>query len=118
MHAYRDQYAKLFRDGQNVVLLAISTDPVDTLAAWARDDQFQFLFASDTGSVVGKAYGAISAKYHLDNRDLFVVGPDGRIAHRETPFQVMDPTAYTELGAAVDSVTGPAGGSGGGPTAP
>ena len=110
MHAYRDQYAKLFRDGQNVVLVAISTDPVDTLAAWARDDQFQFLFASDTGSVVGKAYGAFAAKYNLDNRDLFVVGPDGKIAYRELPFREIDPASYATLSAALDSVARAPGG--------
>jgi peroxiredoxin len=104
MHAYRDQYAKLFKDGQDVVLIAISADAADTLAAWARDDQFQFLFASDTGSVVGKAYGAVAARYHLDNRNLFVVGPDGRIAYREIPFRELDPTSYTTLGAALDSI--------------
>jgi peroxiredoxin len=106
MHAYRDQYAKLFHDGQNVVLIAISADPADTLAAWARDDQFQFLFASDTGSVVGKAYGAVAPKYHLDNRNLFVIGPKGTIAYREIPFREIDPSSYTALGAALDSIAG------------
>jgi len=104
MHAYRDQYAKLFRDGQDVVLIAVSTDPVDTLAAWARDDQFQYLFASDTASVVGKLYGAYAAAYKLDNRNLFVVGPDGKIAHRQTPFREIDPAAYAALGAAIDAL--------------
>jgi peroxiredoxin len=113
MHAYRDQYATLFRDGQNVVLIAISTDPVDTLAAWARDDQFQYLFASDSGSVVGKAYGAFTAKYQLDNRNLYVVGPDGKIAHREIPFREIDPISYKELGAALDSIAGRPGGDSG-----
>jgi peroxiredoxin len=101
MHAYRDQYATLFKDGQNVVLIAISADPVDTLAAWARDDQFQFLFASDTGIAVGKAYGAIAPKWSLDNRTLYVVGADGKIAYRQAPFREIDPTAYTELAAAL-----------------
>src|SRR5439155_280177 len=58
MHAYRDQYAQLFHDGRNVVLIAISVDLADTLAAWARDDQFPYLFASDSGGVIGKTYGA------------------------------------------------------------
>lgn len=101
MHAYRDQYATLFKDGQNVVLIAVSGDPADTLAAWAKDDQFQYLFASDTGSVVGKRYGAYLSKYNLDNRNLFVVGPDGKIAYRQTPFRELDPTGYTELAAAL-----------------
>ena len=104
MHAYRDQYAKLFKDGQDVVLIAIGADPVDTLAAWARDDQFQWLFASDTGAVAGKLYGASITRYKLDNRNLFVVGPDGTIAYRQTPFREIDPTAYTDLGAALDKI--------------
>jgi peroxiredoxin len=104
MHAYRDQYATLFKDGQNVVLIAISADPVDTLAAWARDDQFQFLFASDTGAAVGKLYGAFAAKYGLDNRSLFVVGRDGKVAYRQVPFREIDPTAYTELARGLEAI--------------
>ena len=104
MHAYRDQYAQLFHDGRNVVLIAISVDLADTLAAWAHDDEFQYLFASDTGSVIGKTYGAINPKYGLDNRNLFVVGPDGKIAYRATPFREIDPTSYKELGASIDNV--------------
>src|SRR2546430_8462296 len=83
MHAYRDQYAQLFHDGRNVVLIAISLDPADTLAAWARDDEFPYLFASDSAGVIGKTYGAHNPKYGLDNRNLFVVGPDGKIARSE-----------------------------------
>src|SRR5256712_4147254 len=82
MHAYRDQYAQLFHDGRNVVLVAISVDLADTLAAWARDDQFPYLFASDSGGVIGKTYGAHNPKFGLDNRNLFVVGPDGKIANK------------------------------------
>jgi peroxiredoxin len=104
MHAYRDQYAQLFKDGQNVVLIAISKDPVDTLAAWARDDQFQFVFASDADLKVGTAYGAVAPKYGVTNRNLFVVGPDGKIAYRAIPFREIDPTAYKELGAAIDKL--------------
>jgi peroxiredoxin len=101
MHAYRDQYAQVFNNGQNVVLIAISADPVEELAAWARDDQFQFLMASDKELNVGKMYGALSPRGPLTNRNLFVVGPDGKIAYRAVPFREVDPTAYTELGAAV-----------------
>ncbi len=87
-----------------MVLIAISVDVADTLAAWARDDEFQYLFASDTGGVIGKTYGATNPKYGLDNRNLFVVGPDGKIAYRATPFREIDPTSYKELGAAIDKV--------------
>ena len=104
MNAYRDQYAQLFKGGKNVVLIAISAD-VDTAEySWARDAEFPFLFASDTGSAVGKTYGAYIGKYKLDSRTLFIVGPDGKIAWQAAPFREIDPTAYTELSAAIDSV--------------
>jgi peroxiredoxin len=106
MHAYRDQYAQIFKDGQNVVLIAISADPIDTLAAWARDDQFQFLMASDSGVAVARQYGALASRANLTNRNLFVVGPDGKIAYRTVPFREVDPTAYTELGEAVGRIVG------------
>lgn len=107
MHAYRDQYAQLFKSGQNVVLIAISADPVDTLAAWARDDQFPFLMASDAGLAVARQYGALAPRAGLTNRNLFVVGPDGRIAYRAVPFREIDPTAYTELGEALAKIGSP-----------
>ena len=104
MNAYRDQYAQLFKGGKNVVLIAISADVDTAQQSWARDAEFPFLFASDTGSAVGKAYGAYVGKYKLDNRSLFIVGPGGKIAWRATPFREIDPTAYTELSSAIDSV--------------
>jgi peroxiredoxin Q/BCP len=104
MNAYRDQYAQLFKDGHNVVLIAISADPDTALASWARDAQYPFLFASDTGTAVGKLYGALSRYPGVTNRNLFIVGPDGKIAYRAIPFREIDPTAYTELGAAINKV--------------
>jgi peroxiredoxin Q/BCP len=104
MNAYRDQYAQLFKGGRNVVLIGISADPDTALYTWARDAEFPFLFASDSGSVVGKAFGAYSTRGQLDNRNLFIVGPDGKIAWRATPFREIDPTAYTELAAAISGL--------------
>jgi thioredoxin-dependent peroxiredoxin len=104
MNAYRDQYATLFKDGQGVVLIAISADPDTALASWAKDSEFPFLFASDSGTAVAKKYGALADNPGMTNRNLFVVGPDGRIAYRATPFREVDPTAYTELGAKVDQL--------------
>jgi len=57
--------------------------------------------------VVGKLYGATVPKYGIDNRNLFVVGPDGRIAYRQVPFREIDPTAYTDLAAGLAKVPAP-----------
>jgi thioredoxin-dependent peroxiredoxin len=103
MNAYRDQYATLFKNGRGVVLIALSADPDTALASWARDSEYPFLFASDSGLAVGRQYGALATHPGLTNRNLFVVGPDGRITYRATPFREIDPTAYKELGKAIGS---------------
>jgi peroxiredoxin Q/BCP len=107
MEAYRDQYATLFNNGRNVVVIGISVDPDTALASWARDEDFPVLFASDPGGKVGQSYAAFDAKNKLDNRSLFVVRPDGRIAYVTKPFKVLTPSAYTDLAAVVDSLAPP-----------
>src|SRR5438874_2662601 len=102
MNAYRDQYAQLFKDGKNVILIAISADADTMQQSWARDSQFPFLFASDTSLAVARQYGALATRGAMTNRNLFIVGPDGRIAYRAVPFREVDPTSYTELGSAID----------------
>jgi peroxiredoxin len=104
MHAYRDQYAQLFKDGKNVVLIGFSVDADTMQQSWMRDDQMQFLMVSDTGGVVGKQYGAFSTRGNVDNRNLFVVGPDGKIAYVAAPFRESDPTAYTMLAEAINKL--------------
>ena len=99
MEAYRDQYAKLFNDGRNVVVVGVSVDPDTALASWARDLQTPIVFASDVGQKVGKLYGSIRGG--VDNRNLFVVDPTGRIAHRMLPFNELSAAAYDELAEAV-----------------
>jgi peroxiredoxin len=106
MNAYRDQYATVFNGGHRVVLLAVSVDSAETLASWARDADYPFTFLSDPQGVLGRLYGAYVAQRGQDNRSLFVVGPDGKIQHRQTPFREIDPTAYSELEAAIDRIAG------------
>jgi peroxiredoxin len=99
MEAYRDQYAKLFDKGRNVVVLAVSVDPDTTLAAWARELDTPVLFASDTGQRLGRLYG--STRGALDDRSLFVIDPTGRIVKRMQPFVELAQSSYDELEAAV-----------------
>ena len=106
MHAYRDQYASLFRSGQDVVLIAISTETPQALYEWARDDEFQFLFGSDEGAQVGREFGSFIERENgtLDNRSLFVIDPEGKIAYVAAPFREIDPVAYEELGEALAEI--------------
>jgi peroxiredoxin Q/BCP len=106
MQAYRDQYASLFRAGQNVVLIGISNDSAEELASWAKDEDFQFLFGSDPD---GSAYAAFGGDPRdngmVGSRAVVVVGPDGRIAEVIPRFNQVDPGAYAQLKAAIDRVT-------------
>src|SRR3954468_9640060 len=100
MEAYRDQYATLFNNGKNVVVIGISMDPDTTLATWARESRFPNLFASDPDQTVAKLYGSADSD-RGDTRNVFVIAPDGRISHRIMKFNVLAADAYTELGQAV-----------------
>ncbi len=108
MTAYRDQYASLFKGGQNVVLIGISNDSPEELRSWSKDLDFPFLFASD-GENDGGTYaaygGGLRDSGSVDSRSVIVVGPDGRIAGVIPQFNQVDPAAYEELGAVIDRVT-------------
>ena len=99
MEAYRDQYAKLFNNGRNVVVLGVSVDADTTLHAWAREQETPVMYGSDVGQKVGRLYGAISGK--VDDRSLFVIDPSGRIVKRMQPFNQLAQSAFDELEAAV-----------------
>ena len=109
MDAYRDQYAQLFGDSSKVKVFAISVDPDTMLAAWAQEKNYPVTFLSDVGAVVGTKYGSIRALPNgtvLDNRTLFIIDRNGKIAHVMAPFREVDPTAYTELSEAVKRIGG------------
>jgi peroxiredoxin len=107
MEAYRDQYATLFNNGRKVEVIGISVDADTTQQSWARDEDFPIVFASDSGGVVGQRYGAYAEKSHQDNRSLYVINADGRVAYVTKPFKVLSAAAYKELAAVVDSLSPP-----------
>jgi peroxiredoxin len=106
MEAYRDQYATLFNNGRNVVVIGISSDADTTLASWARQSDFPVVMASDRGGAVQGSYGSYDTG-RLDTRAVFVIGPDGRVAHVIERFAPVSAAAYTELAEAVDKVSPP-----------
>jgi peroxiredoxin Q/BCP len=106
MQAYRDQYASLFRDGEDVTLIAISNDSPESLHEWAREEDFPFLFGSDPD---GAAYAAFDGDPWFTgisgSRAVVVVDPEGDISYVTPAFNQVDPGAYAELKRAVDEVT-------------
>jgi peroxiredoxin Q/BCP len=101
MQSYRDQYQTLFNNGAGVTVLAVSTDDVETLESWAREEKFPMTFLSDREATIGQLYDVKYPAMNLLRRVLFVVGPDGRIAHVMRPFAELSEDAYVELREAV-----------------
>lgn len=108
MEAYRDQYATLFNNGRGVVVIAISADADTMQAAWARESGFPMLFVSDPDGTVGTVYGAFNPNSRTDDRSLFVIDQNGRIAHTFRPFRALAAPDYQALGEAVTRLLPPA----------
>ena len=106
MAAYRDQYATIFKNGNGVKVLAISTDAVEVQQSWAAEKGFPVTFLSDAAAVTGGPYDVKFPAVNFLKRVVFVIGPDGRIAHIMRPFRELSAEAYTELGAAVKKASG------------
>ena len=105
MRSYRDGYEKIFHGGKGVTLLAISTDSVKDIASWAADSNFQWTFLSDINKTAGMAYATLLPRGY-ENRVLFVVAPNGKIAHVMSPFREVDATSYDELTKAINYARG------------
>jgi len=108
MEAYRDQYATIFNNGKKVVVIGISSDADTTQANWARESGFPVVFASDPDQTVAKLYGSKDSQTgNFDTRNVFIVGPDGKIASRMMKFNVLAADAYTTLAADVAATLKP-----------
>jgi peroxiredoxin Q/BCP len=102
MRTFAEQYDSLF--GRDVVLVAISTDSVQTHGRFAASLGLPFRLLSDPEQRVSKQY----ASKHPDGynrRTIYVIGPDGRVRYRNLRFNALDPKDYADLRSAVRSST-------------
>ena len=107
LETYRDQYATLFNNGRNVVSIAISRDADTTLASWARDAEFPVLLGSDPNGAIHTLFGEFD-RGQPDGRSVFVIDPQGRIAHYIQQFGPLAAQSYTALGEIIDKTSPPA----------
>ena len=102
MTAYRDQYASLFNEGRNVVLIGVSNDSQSELGSWLKDADFPFLFGSDAsnnGGTYAAFGGGLRSNNMVDSRAGIVV------AETIESFNQNDPMAYEHLAEVIDRVT-------------
>ncbi|HYF38531.1 MAG TPA: peroxiredoxin [Gemmatimonadales bacterium] len=102
MRTFAEQYDSLF--GPNVVLVAISTDSVETHGRFAKSLGLPFRLLSDPEQRVSKQYASKDPEGY-NRRTVYVVGPDGRVKFRNMQFNALDPKDYSELRQAVRSST-------------
>jgi peroxiredoxin len=106
MEAYRDQYATLFNNGRNVVVIGVSLDPDTTLINWFRELETPIMVASDLpDKKISTLYEAVNAQNpSVNNRHLYVIDPTGKVTYKALPFRAMAGDAYTELEAEIDKL--------------
>ena len=98
MQTFGEQYDSLF--GPEVVVVGISTDPLETHRRFAASLDLPFRLLSDPTQEVARRYASNDRSGFL-RRTVYVVGPDGRVKYRNLRFNALDPKHYAELGAAV-----------------
>ena len=100
MTKFRDEYKTLF--GENVVVLPISGDGLESHASWAKEMSMPFALVSDQGLKIAELYGAKRTPAATTaSRHTFVVGKDGKIAWRQLNFQPLTETSYTTMAAEI-----------------
>jgi thioredoxin-dependent peroxiredoxin len=106
MRTFAEQYDSLI--GPDVVLVAISTDSVETHRRFAASLKLPFRLLSDPDQRISKLYASKDPNGY-NRRTVYIVGPDGRVRFRDLRFNALDPQDYAELRAAIRSSTGKSG---------
>ena len=91
----RDNFADL--GALNAEIVAISGDYVFSHHEWAKHHDLPFRLASDHDHAVAKKYGVYNAATGHDNRTVFVVGKDGKIAYDDYHYSVADSVSFDKL---------------------
>lgn len=99
MRQFADRYEEMFGEA---VVVGISTDPVESHVRFAQELGLPFKLLSDGRQRAASRYGAKGSD-GLNRRVVYVIGKDGKVAYRNSRFDALDPKAYDQLMAAVQS---------------
>jgi peroxiredoxin Q/BCP len=101
MKAFTDRYAELFGEGDDVVVVGISADSLETHKRFAESLGLPFKLLSDPEQRVARLYG--SKGDTRPRRTVYVIGPDGEVRYRDMRFGALDPRSYDALRQAVQA---------------
>ena len=98
MKTFTEQYADLF--GEDVVVVGINADSLETHQRFARSLGLPFRLLSDPKQEISKKYGSADLDGH-NRRTVYVVDRKGTVAYTDLRFGALDPKAYSRLKMAV-----------------
>jgi len=100
MKTFTEQYTDLF--GNDVVVVAISADSLETHQRFASSLNLPFRLLSDPDQKVSKKYGSADRNGY-NRRTVYVIDPAGRVSYTDLRFGALDPKAYSRLKSAVQT---------------
>jgi thioredoxin-dependent peroxiredoxin len=103
LQTFADQYDTLF--GEDVVVLGISSDSLESHKRFAASLDLPFRLLSDPDLKVARKY-ASNGDAGRAKRTVFVIGPDGKVKYQNLKFNALDPKDYSALGSAVQAARG------------
>ncbi len=101
---FRDEYKTLF--GDDVVVLPVSADALDSHTSWASEAKFPFALVSDTDLTLADKYGSRVAGRPMSSRTVYVIDKSGRIVYRELKFNALSEDAYSAMASAIAAARG------------
>ncbi|MDX2119977.1 MAG: peroxiredoxin [Gemmatimonadota bacterium] len=100
MRTFADQYAELF--GEDVVVVGISADSLETQQRFAASLGLPFRLLSDRDQKVSRLYGSADREGY-NRRTVYVIDRQGRVTYADLRFRALEPASYRDLDRAVDA---------------
>lgn len=101
MKAFTDRYGELFGGGEDVVVVGISADSLETHQRFAASLDLPFRLLSDPDLRIARMYG--SKGENRPRRTVYVIDAEGRVTYRDLRFGALDPRSYDALKRAVQA---------------
>ncbi len=100
LRTFTEQYADLF--GDDVVVVGISADSLETQQRFAASLGLPFRLLSDQDQRVARAYGSASDRPGYNRRTVYVIDRKGEVSYTDLRFRALEPDSYRDLDRAVE----------------
>lgn len=99
--AYRDAASEM--QDLNATFVGISTQGMDSKESFKSKHGLTTPLLADDDAAVSQAYGVYAKRFKMAKRTVFVVDPEGKIAHKHSNFLSMSFDSVDDLKSALDA---------------